>query len=203
MIIIKLILKSFILSSAVFCFGFSISELESDLNIFGAVDIGRIQKGSDHLVNSGEIYDPTGYYLQRLYAFLNMEEQLDKRHLMSLGAGGIFWRAYSQGTQLGRIIRFGPGISHAYMKYTISENVNCQYGFFRYKYNSQAKNLGEYLERPLEIVKIWNGGLVFYGGFIGGLAAALIYIKRKRWSYDQLFFYYYYDNFLIITRSEY
>jgi phosphatidylglycerol:prolipoprotein diacylglycerol transferase len=41
-------------------------------------------------------------------------------------------------------------------------------------------NPGEYLERPLEIVKIWSGGLVFYGGFVGGLAAALIYIKKKR-----------------------
>ncbi len=41
-------------------------------------------------------------------------------------------------------------------------------------------NPDEYLKNPLEIFKIWNGGLVFYGGFIGGMVAALIYIKIKK-----------------------
>jgi phosphatidylglycerol:prolipoprotein diacylglycerol transferase len=36
-----------------------------------------------------------------------------------------------------------------------------------------------YLRNPLEIVKIWEGGLVFYGGFIAALLTALFYIKRK------------------------
>ncbi len=30
-----------------------------------------------------------------------------------------------------------------------------------------------------EIVRIWHGGLVFYGGFIGALVTALWYMKRK------------------------
>lgn len=37
-----------------------------------------------------------------------------------------------------------------------------------------------YLSAPLEIIKIWKGGLVFYGGFIGACAVAFIYIRWKR-----------------------
>ncbi|MBU4002176.1 MAG: prolipoprotein diacylglyceryl transferase [Proteobacteria bacterium] len=37
-----------------------------------------------------------------------------------------------------------------------------------------------FLANPLEIFKIWNGGLVFYGGFIFALATALGYIKFKK-----------------------
>lgn len=40
-------------------------------------------------------------------------------------------------------------------------------------------NLKMYLADPLEILKIWNGGLVFYGGFIAALATALIYMRMK------------------------
>ena len=32
---------------------------------------------------------------------------------------------------------------------------------------------------PLEILKIWNGGLVFYGGFLVALITALIYLKKN------------------------
>jgi phosphatidylglycerol:prolipoprotein diacylglycerol transferase len=36
-----------------------------------------------------------------------------------------------------------------------------------------------FLENPLEIFKIWKGGLVFYGGFIFGLAGAVFFIKKR------------------------
>jgi phosphatidylglycerol:prolipoprotein diacylglycerol transferase len=32
---------------------------------------------------------------------------------------------------------------------------------------------------PVEIVRIWRGGLVFYGGFIAALITAVYYIKKK------------------------
>ena len=35
-----------------------------------------------------------------------------------------------------------------------------------------------FLKNPLEIFKIWNGGLVFFGGFIAALATALIFMKK-------------------------
>lgn len=37
-----------------------------------------------------------------------------------------------------------------------------------------------FIENPLEIFKIWNGGLVFYGGFIAALVTAVVYLKRRR-----------------------
>jgi phosphatidylglycerol:prolipoprotein diacylglycerol transferase len=37
-----------------------------------------------------------------------------------------------------------------------------------------------FMAQPLEIFKIWNGGLVFYGGFVGALAAALLFFRRHR-----------------------
>lgn len=36
----------------------------------------------------------------------------------------------------------------------------------------------DFIENPLEIVKIWKGGLVFYGGFIGALATGIWYVRR-------------------------
>ena len=33
---------------------------------------------------------------------------------------------------------------------------------------------------PLEIIKIWKGGLVFYGGFIGAVATAVAYMRLHR-----------------------
>jgi len=42
-----------------------------------------------------------------------------------------------------------------------------------------ATNPKLYLSAPLEIFKIWNGGLVFYGGFIAALITALIYMRLK------------------------
>lgn len=37
-----------------------------------------------------------------------------------------------------------------------------------------------FADNPLEILKIWKGGLVFYGGFLAALAAAVVYIKLNR-----------------------
>ena len=37
-----------------------------------------------------------------------------------------------------------------------------------------------YLSDPLEIFRLWNGGLVFYGGFIAALITGLIYLKIKK-----------------------
>jgi len=40
-------------------------------------------------------------------------------------------------------------------------------------------NLGDYLKDPLEAFKIQHGGLVFYGGLLGAIFFALLFIKRK------------------------
>lgn len=41
----------------------------------------------------------------------------------------------------------------------------------------------KYLAEPVEILKFWNGGFVFFGGFFGALAASVAFIKWKRESF--------------------
>ncbi len=43
-----------------------------------------------------------------------------------------------------------------------------------------ATNLQTFLADPIEVFRIWNGGLVFYGGFIVALITALSFIKMKK-----------------------
>ena len=40
-------------------------------------------------------------------------------------------------------------------------------------------NLDAYLSAPLDIFKIWNGGLVFFGGFIAATISALVFLKKR------------------------
>lgn len=37
-----------------------------------------------------------------------------------------------------------------------------------------------FIEDPVEIFRIWNGGLVFYGGFIAAMIVAIIYLKKAK-----------------------
>ncbi len=37
-----------------------------------------------------------------------------------------------------------------------------------------------YLANPAKILQLWKGGLVFYGGFIGGIGAMVIYLRISR-----------------------
>lgn len=37
-----------------------------------------------------------------------------------------------------------------------------------------------YLAHPIEILKVWQGGLVYYGGFIFSVVASMVYLKVQR-----------------------
>jgi phosphatidylglycerol:prolipoprotein diacylglycerol transferase len=43
-----------------------------------------------------------------------------------------------------------------------------------------AQNWQLYLEQPAEIIALWHGGLIWYGGFFGGLIASVIFWRRHR-----------------------
>jgi phosphatidylglycerol:prolipoprotein diacylglycerol transferase len=43
-----------------------------------------------------------------------------------------------------------------------------------------AINLKLFVENPVDIFKIWEGGLVFYGGFIAALFTAILYLKKRK-----------------------
>jgi hypothetical protein len=127
---------------------------EPKLNLFTAIDAGRIENGYDRDIkntkrNPDNEYDPSGMMLLRNYVNVGYTHQLDEYNLISIGVGGVFWKAYERKGAEARdkFLKFGPGISHAYMKYTINDNMDITYGLLNYKYNSAAKNLGEYLFR--------------------------------------------------------
>jgi len=40
-------------------------------------------------------------------------------------------------------------------------------------------NLPFYLQNPLKILAVWEGGMAFHGGFIGALAAGFLFCKRN------------------------
>lgn len=39
-----------------------------------------------------------------------------------------------------------------------------------------------FMERPLEMIKVWNGGLIYYGGFIPALLIGIWYVRKNRLS---------------------
>jgi phosphatidylglycerol:prolipoprotein diacylglycerol transferase len=42
------------------------------------------------------------------------------------------------------------------------------------------------VKNPVEIFKIWQGGLVFYGGFIGALIATIIYLRWENMPFSRI-----------------
>lgn len=40
-------------------------------------------------------------------------------------------------------------------------------------------NLPSYIQSPIAVLKIWRGGLVFYGGLFAAVVAAVVFMKRR------------------------
>lgn len=47
------------------------------------------------------------------------------------------------------------------------------------------ENLNYYLEHPLDLFKIWQGGFIFYGGFTTALVSAILFIKKRQQNFWQ------------------
>jgi phosphatidylglycerol:prolipoprotein diacylglycerol transferase len=47
-------------------------------------------------------------------------------------------------------------------------------------------DLRGYLQTPLDILKIWQGGMSFHGGFIGVILALLYVTKKKGWAFWEI-----------------
>jgi phosphatidylglycerol:prolipoprotein diacylglycerol transferase len=41
-------------------------------------------------------------------------------------------------------------------------------------------NLPHFLEHPIEIVELWNGGMSFHGGFLGCVLAVILFARRRK-----------------------
>ncbi len=49
-----------------------------------------------------------------------------------------------------------------------------------------AEHLNVYFAAPLEILKLWHGGMSVYGGFLGAILASVLYFKKHKldfWQY--------------------
>jgi phosphatidylglycerol:prolipoprotein diacylglycerol transferase len=47
-------------------------------------------------------------------------------------------------------------------------------------------DLGSYLQRPIEILYIWQGGMSFHGGFVGVVLATLFLCWRRGWNFWEI-----------------
>jgi len=53
-------------------------------------------------------------------------------------------------------------------------------GFLGARFTYVILNFGFYASHPEKILQIWEGGLVFYGGFVAGALAVIVYSRIKR-----------------------
>jgi len=116
------------------------------ISVSSFVDVGQIVKASYWQIGGKET-EVGGELLNRNGIALIYHGTLNDVLRMNIGVGGLFWKPYPEVTVQSKVIQFGPGISEASGEYLFSENMSLKFGFFGYKYNPDAMNLGEYLLR--------------------------------------------------------
>ncbi len=122
------------------------------LSLGTTLDAGKVVKGSGNAgMNDGTLIQRTSVWLNQT---ISVGDRLDIR----AGTGGIFWYTSPNppagSGEPGRFLqlpKFGPGITRVDMEYRFGDPADpmftLQAGYFPYKYNPDAKNLGEYLLR--------------------------------------------------------
>lgn len=117
-------------------------------------DFGQIVKGQIYSHEAiGANQKLKGNFFQRTGVWVTQEAIVKDRLDLKMGVGGLFWYSLpSDPTNAPSVLtQFGPGISQAQGTYTFGDldkpAAVLQMGYFPYKYNPDAKNLGEYLLR--------------------------------------------------------
>lgn len=119
------------------------------LLIQGYVDFGQVMSGQSLEDGQKEV---DGVPIQRTGIALTAEAIVNKRLNIQVGVGGLFWYSYPvSDLPHQRGTKFGPGISQARALYSFGDvedpTASLEFGYFPYKYNRDALNLGEYLFR--------------------------------------------------------
>ena len=165
----KTALTTLIFATTLNVFAEGVKVERSALDIGSYVDIGQIVKGgiADPATQTIEVTDPNdptktitqvvlpsdGAVLQRTAVYLNQTTTINDRLAIKIGVGGLFYYAFpaSPTDPTSRSLRFGPGVGQAQGVYSVGDLNNpswkIQFGYFPYKYNQDAKDLGEFLLR--------------------------------------------------------
>ncbi len=128
------------------------AELVRNATVVGAnFDLGQVVRGyvSNTANNNGTL---NGQVLTRTGVYVTESGTYNQRLAIHLTMGGLFWYPLTEGTSFAtRLIHFGPGIGQAQGEFSFGNvedpAAKLQFGLFPMKYNSDAKDLGEYLYR--------------------------------------------------------
>ena len=145
------------LAAAAFAFGAEEGESGAKfapISILGQIDAGQIIKGETGWHESASLNGVKlqGDFIQRTSVWITQEAVVGDRLELKMGVGGLFWYALpTGGDPSSKLTQFGPGISQAMARYSFGDVsdplLKLQMGYFPYKYNPDAKDLGEYLLR--------------------------------------------------------
>jgi hypothetical protein len=117
------------------------------------IGIGQIVKGQLIGDSFADTVSGDGQFLTRTGVYITESATINEKLTITMTMGGLFWYALPEQTDLPpfRFLQFGPGVGEAQAIYAFGDPENpwskLQFGFFPIKYNSDAKNLGEYLFR--------------------------------------------------------
>ncbi|MBF0433228.1 MAG: hypothetical protein HQK83_18250 [Fibrobacteria bacterium] len=119
------------------------------MSISSYVDMGQVVSG-----NIAQLSDTLSFdFITRLGAYVTKELTYNERLDVTVGVGGLFWNQFphTEGQWWTNMPLFGPGLSNVSGTYKFGDvaepSADFQMGFFPYKYNPDAMNLGEYLFR--------------------------------------------------------
>lgn len=124
-------------------------KVEKNVSVIGFVDAGQVVTGT--LVDDDGAGSPDeldGAFLNRNGIALTYSGTMNEALHVNIGVGGLFWKPIPEvQVPTSKRILFGPGISEASVQYVFSPSLDWKFGYFGYKYNPDAANLGEYLLR--------------------------------------------------------
>src|SRR4051812_41807800 len=119
------------------------------LEIKTNIEVGQIVNGLSAYRQPDIVLN--GQMIQRTGVSLMQSTTINQRLTIKVGVGGMFFYTLPEDRSqpLSRTRQFGPGVGQAQGQYRIGDLESnpwmVQFGLFPFKYNSDAKNLGEYL----------------------------------------------------------
>ena len=112
------------------------------------------------------------------------------RIAINLGFIEIYWYSITMflGVLIGIIVAYIE-IKRKKLDITKFENMAFYailFGFIGARIYYVLFNLDYYLSSPIEIIKVWNGGLAIHGGIIGAVIAIYVYCKKHEISFIEM-----------------